>query len=83
MREKEFTIKFFLAKCLDPNVTDKTWGTPLHRAIDLGLPNIIKVLLDAGADRPAGMRYHDESPLQMAERSQHPKKQAMLDLLRS
>ncbi|KAJ5443100.1 hypothetical protein N7491_000938, partial [Penicillium cf. griseofulvum] len=61
-------------------------GTPLHRAIDLGPPNIIKVLLDAGADplaRPAGTRYYDESPFQMAERSQRPKKQDMLDLLQS
>ncbi|OQE13285.1 hypothetical protein PENFLA_c051G11056 [Penicillium flavigenum] len=66
-------------------IAPRNMGHPLHRAIDLGLPNIIKALLDAGADptaRPVGTRYHDESPLQMAERSQRPKKQAMLDLLR-
>jgi ankyrin repeat protein len=86
VREMEFKTKFLLANGLDPNTTHEVLGTPLHRAIDLGLTNIIKVLLDAGADRtarPAGTPHHDESPLQLAERSQHPAKQAMLDILRS
>ncbi|KAJ6012626.1 hypothetical protein N7522_002981 [Penicillium canescens] len=86
VKEMEFTIKFLLANGLDPNTTHEILGTPLHRTIDLGLTNIIKVLLDAGADRtarPAGTPYHDESPLQLSERSQHPAKQAMLDILLS
>ncbi|KAJ5293898.1 hypothetical protein N7508_008719 [Penicillium antarcticum] len=58
-------------------------GTRLHHAIEFSLTNIIKALLDAGADRtarPAGTLYHNESPLQLAERSQHPAKQATLDI---
>ncbi|KAJ6067988.1 uncharacterized protein N7446_005025 [Penicillium canescens] len=86
VREMEFTTKFLLANGLDPNTTHEILGTPLHRAIALGLTDIIKVLLDAGADRtarPAGTPHHDESPLQLAERSESPAKQAMLDILGS
>ena len=74
----ELTTKFLLANGLDPNTTHEVLGTPLHRAIALGLTNIIKVLLDAGADRTAGTPHHDETPLQLAERSVNPAKQPML-----
>jgi ankyrin repeat protein len=86
VREMEFKTKFLLANGLNPNTTHEILGTPLHRAIDLGLTNIIKLLLDAGADRtarPAGTPHHDDSPLQLAERPERPQKQAMLDILRS
>lgn len=86
VKEMEFKTKFLLAKGVDPNTTDERMGTPLHRAISLGLTNVIQVLLDAGADRtarPAGAQGRKPSPLQLAEWSERPVKQAMLDMLRS
>ncbi|KAF4244275.1 hypothetical protein CNMCM8980_007212 [Aspergillus fumigatiaffinis] len=41
------------AKGLDPNTTSEKCGTPLHLAVRLGKPNIVKLLLDAGADPTA------------------------------
>ncbi|KAJ5972057.1 uncharacterized protein N7479_001975 [Penicillium vulpinum] len=82
----EFMTKFLLAKGLDPNTTSSRWGTPLHRAVEISKPNIIKLLLDAGADptaRPTKTIYYNRSPLQMAENSQSSRRQAMLSLLRS
>ncbi|KAJ5826823.1 hypothetical protein N7447_003586 [Penicillium robsamsonii] len=79
-------IRQFFDHGPDPNVTDETRGTRLHCAINFGLTDIIQLLLDAGADpmaQPSGTRNHDDSPVQMAQRSYHPNKQVMLDLLRS
>lgn len=86
LRQGEFMTKYLLAKGLDINTTHEKWGTPLHRAIDASKLSMIKLLVDAGADRtarPAGTPYHDESPLEFAERSERPDKQAILSLLRS
>ncbi|KAE8151547.1 ankyrin repeat-containing domain protein [Aspergillus avenaceus] len=66
----EPVTKFLLDKGLDPNTTDAKWGTPLHLAIHSCKPNIVKLLLDAGAD-PAGVsngtEFPGETPLQVAE----------------
>ncbi|KGO55752.1 hypothetical protein PEX2_005120 [Penicillium expansum] len=86
LRQGEFMTKYLLAKGLDINMTHEIWGSPLHRAITYSKLSIIKLLVDAGADRtarPAGTPYHDESPLEFAERSERSDKEAILSLLRS
>ncbi|CAG8882976.1 unnamed protein product [Penicillium egyptiacum] len=86
LRQGEFMTKYLLAKGLDVNTTHEIWGTPLHRAIDASKLSMIKLLVDAGADRtarPAGTLFHDESPLEFAERSERSDKPAILSLLRS
>ncbi|KAH8655273.1 ankyrin repeat-containing domain protein [Xylariales sp. PMI_506] len=48
--DAELMMAFLLGKGLDPNVTSEEWGTPLHSAVRCCKPNIVKALLDAGAD---------------------------------
>ncbi|KAK0105562.1 hypothetical protein ONS95_004095 [Cadophora gregata] len=51
-RNGELTTKFLLDKGLDPNqAVSEKWGHPLHLAALAAEPNIIKLLLDGGADR--------------------------------
>ncbi|KAJ6127215.1 hypothetical protein N7523_002827 [Penicillium sp. IBT 18751x] len=86
-RQPQLMTSFFLDKGLDPNQFNADWGTPLHFAVRTGKPNIVKLLLDAGADpttRSAGKRYYGELPSAAAELQQNPEiKEKLLDLLRS
>lgn len=86
LKDMDFKTKFLLDKGLNPNTTDKTLGTPLHRAVGLGLTDVVRVLVKAGADptaKPAGTNCYYASPLDLAKMSNRPSKQAMLDILRS
>ncbi|GLA28386.1 ankyrin [Aspergillus phoenicis ATCC 13157] len=68
----EFKTKLLLAKDLDPNTTSPEWGTPLHRAVYLAERGIVKVLLDAGADKTARSdcrQFRDQTPAEVAERT--------------
>ncbi|KAJ5293541.1 beta-lactamase-like protein [Penicillium atrosanguineum] len=86
-RQPQLMTSFLLDKGLDPNQFNADWGTPLHFAVRTGKPNIVKLLLDAGADptaRSAGKRYHGEPPSAAAQHQQNPEiKEQLLDLLRS
>jgi ankyrin repeat protein len=84
--------KFLLDKGIDPNPVSAEWGTPLHLAVYAGKPNIVKLLLDAGADpttkSAAGTRhYPGQTPSQIAQTLSHLTPpditQAMLNLLQS
>ncbi|KAK0103179.1 hypothetical protein ONS95_014976 [Cadophora gregata] len=49
---RERMTKFLLDHGVDPNqATSETWGTPLHLAAFYDNADIVKMLLDAGADR--------------------------------
>jgi ankyrin repeat protein len=66
----ERMTKFLLDHGVNPNTTSAEWGTPLHLAVSAKKPNIIKLLLDAGADRSmqsTGTRYTGQTPLQIAQ----------------
>ncbi|KAB8238029.1 ankyrin repeat domain-containing protein [Aspergillus alliaceus] len=81
----EFMTRYILARGLDPNTTSVKWRDPLHRAIHSARPNIVKLLLDAGAD-PTGQSAHPQyrggSPLQIAKDIQLSElQQAILTLL--
>jgi ankyrin repeat protein len=86
-RQPQLMTSFFLDKGLDPNQFNADWGTPLHFAVRTGKPNIVKLLLDAGADpaaRSAGKRYYGEPPSAAAKHQQNSEiKEKLLDLLRS
>lgn len=81
----ELKTRFLLGKGLDPNVTNGEWGTPLHLAVHASKPNIVRLLLDAGADPTAisvGRKNYGESPAREAERLPHPgTREAILSLL--
>lgn len=81
----ELKTRFLLGKGLDPNVTNAEWGTPLHLAVHASKPNIVRLLLDAGADPSAisvGRKNYGESPAREAERLPHPgTREAILSLL--
>lgn len=66
---RELMTKFLLDKGVDPNqAVSEKWGTPLHLAVFLGNADIVKMLLDAGADRTAisvGRKYRDLTPEQL------------------
>lgn len=87
MPQGELLTRFLLGKGLDPNVTSEVWGSPLHRAVYAAKPNIVKLLLGAGADPTAisaGRKTYGESPAQVAERVKHPEtREAILSLLES
>ncbi|KAG4434663.1 hypothetical protein IFR05_009868 [Cadophora sp. M221] len=68
-RIRERMTKFLLDKGVDPNqATSEEWGTPLHLAVFYAIADIVKMLLDAGADRTVpstGWRYHGLTPEQL------------------
>ncbi|KAJ5771518.1 uncharacterized protein N7511_003569 [Penicillium nucicola] len=86
-RQAPVKTSFLLAKGLDPNQINAEWGTPLHYAVWSGRPNLVKILLDAGADptaRSLGKRYYGEPPLAAAEFIRIPKyKEEIIALLQS
>jgi ankyrin repeat protein len=71
VRHHELMTRFLLAKGLDPSTTiNAEWGTPLHLAVYAAKPNLVKLLMDAGADptsHVSGRRFPGKSPLQMAQ----------------
>ncbi|KAL2801818.1 ankyrin repeat-containing domain protein [Aspergillus granulosus] len=70
----EFMTRYLLSKGLDPNVTNEQWGTPLHYAAYAQRPNIVKLLLEAGADitvRSTGRKTLGQTPAEIAERVGH------------
>ncbi|KAF5865110.1 hypothetical protein ETB97_005351 [Aspergillus alliaceus] len=87
VRQAELKTRFLLNKGLDPNVTSDEWGTPLHCAICCARPNVVKLLLDAGADLTivsGGRKTYGKSPMQVAESVPDPgTREAILSLLDS
>ncbi|RDW70541.1 ankyrin repeat domain-containing protein [Aspergillus mulundensis] len=54
IRQSEFMTRFLLDRGLDPNAAfDDEWGTPLHCAAATGKVNLVKMLLEAGANPTA------------------------------
>ncbi|KAE8309982.1 ankyrin repeat-containing domain protein [Aspergillus transmontanensis] len=87
VRQAELKTQFLLNKGLDPNVTSDEWGTPLHCAIRSAKPNLVKLLLDAGADPTVvsgGRKTYGKTPTQVAESVHDPSiREAILSLLDS
>lgn len=88
IRHQELVTRYLLDKGLDPSTTTNSeWGTPLHLAVYAAKPNLVKLLMDAGADPNStvyGRRYPGKTPLQMAQtrHSRFPEiTQALLALL--
>ncbi|KAL2837499.1 ankyrin repeat-containing domain protein [Aspergillus pseudoustus] len=81
-----FMTRCLLSKGLDPNVTNEQWGTPLHYAAYAQRPNIVTLLLEAGADitvRSAGRKTLGQTPAEIAERVGHQGiRDTLLSLLR-
>ncbi|GFN13710.1 ankyrin repeat domain-containing protein [Aspergillus tubingensis] len=46
----QFKTKFLLSKDLDPTTTSPEWATPLHCAAYFAKEEVVKILLDTGAD---------------------------------
>ncbi|RAQ49564.1 hypothetical protein AFGD_002135 [Aspergillus flavus] len=87
VRQAELKTQFLLNKGLDPNVTSDEWGTPLHCAIRSAKPNLVRLLLDAGADPTVvsgGRKTYGKSPTQVADSVRDPAiREAILSLLDS
>lgn len=69
--EGVFKTRLLLSKGLDPNTTSAEWGTPLHRAVYLAKEEVVKLLLEAGADPTARAncrQFKNQSPSEVAER---------------
>ncbi|KAH7413250.1 hypothetical protein BKA64DRAFT_637924 [Cadophora sp. MPI-SDFR-AT-0126] len=66
---RELMTKFLLDEGVNPNqAVSEEWGTPLHLAVFLANADIVKMLLDEGADRTAisvGRKYPDLTPEQL------------------
>lgn len=87
IHQGELMTRFLLDSGVDPNVTSDDWGAPLHRAVAGGKVNLVKVLLEAGAD-PAvisgGRKISKKSPARVAESVPHREtREAILNLLQS
>lgn len=57
----QFKTKFLLSKDLDPTTTSPEWATPLHCAAYFAKEEVVKILLDTGADSSetrANRRWH-------------------------
>ncbi len=64
------TVEYLLEMGADPNVSNGNGQTPLYLAIDKSMGNeLIKVLLEAGADANTGSPYY--TPLEMAIRKRN------------
>ena len=66
---RELMTKFLLDEGVDPNqAKSEEWGTPLHLAAFRGNGDLVKMLLDAGADRTSvstGWRYSGSTSEQL------------------
>ena len=65
-----FKTRFLLAKSLDPNTTSAECGTPFHCAVRLANEEVVRILLDAGADHTARAeckQFRDKDPAELAE----------------
>ncbi|KAL4938785.1 ankyrin repeat-containing domain protein [Aspergillus oleicola] len=76
VQQSEVMTRFLLDRCLDPNAaSDDEWGTPLHCAAASGKVNLVKMLLEAGADPiviPSSNRKVGRvTPAQAAENRAH------------
>jgi hypothetical protein len=82
----EFMAAYLLSKGLDLNVTSDEWGTPLHFAVRAEKPNMVQLLLDAGAHatvRSTGRKILEETPAEIAGRVSHQgTRETLLGLLR-
>lgn len=87
IQQGELMTRFLLDRGVDPNVTSNDWGAPLHRAVAGGKLNLVKMLLEAGADPTAisgGRKTGQKSPAQVAESVPHLQtREAILSLLQS
>ncbi|KAL4741179.1 hypothetical protein BDV11DRAFT_168531 [Aspergillus similis] len=69
VRQAELEIKFSLEKDLKFNMASDNWGTSLYFAIYSSKVNLVKLLLDAGADGAAvsaGGKSYGKSLAQVA-----------------
>lgn len=66
---RELMTKFLVDEGVDPNqAKSEEWGTPLHLAAFRANGDLVKMLLDAGADRTSvstGWRYSGLTPEQL------------------
>ncbi|KAJ5121067.1 uncharacterized protein N7515_009028 [Penicillium bovifimosum] len=89
VQQRELKTRFLLDKGVDPNATSDEWGTPLHLAARLGNVEIVKMLLEAGADptvlsvgKKIGTKTK-KTPAQVAEYARDPQaREAILSLFR-
>ncbi|KAL4988098.1 hypothetical protein BDW68DRAFT_187430 [Aspergillus falconensis] len=85
IHQGELRTRFLIDKGVDPNVASDEWRTSLRRAVSGSKLDLVKLLLDVGADPTAlscGRKTRGKSPAQVAESVPHLETRvAILDLL--
>jgi ankyrin repeat protein len=74
-------LKILLESGANPNISDSGGWFPLHFAVQKGCIDIVKTLIDFGADINKGDLNTERTPLQVAITSNSSNKQIIVDFL--
>ena len=69
---REAIARLLLAKGADPNLRNRKGSTALHEAAYSGYPNIVQMLIDAGADLNVAESEYGYTPIATAAFKGHP-----------